>query len=132
MCFWGLGISVVSASFQKSNIGWPQQPPLERVQYISEKNEFLVIHSTKHDLFWSFWWDHQDQEVFLKKNWAVEASEDAEAAKVHEAAKVSKACKITSESFKVIKVLEFNNMRTYFDVLEKIFIDRIMKNPVEF
>ena len=75
------------------------------------------------------------RKFFLKKNWAVEAveaSEDAEAAKVHEAAKVSKACKITTEGFKVIKVLEFNNMRTYFDILEKTFIDRIIKNPVEF
>ena len=63
---------------------------------------------------------------------AVEASEVAEAAKVNKAPEVSKAWKITTEDFKVIQVLEFNNMRTYFDVLEKIFIDRIMKNPVEF
>ena len=30
--FWGLGIWVSSTSFWKSNIGWPQQPPIERVQ----------------------------------------------------------------------------------------------------
>ena len=28
---WGLGIWVSSTSFQKSNIGWPQQPPTEKV-----------------------------------------------------------------------------------------------------
>ena len=38
--FWGLGIWVSSTSFQKSNIGWPQQPPSERVPYISEKLDF--------------------------------------------------------------------------------------------
>ena len=38
--FWGLGIWVSSTSFWKSNIGWPQQPPLERVPYISEKLNF--------------------------------------------------------------------------------------------
>ena len=29
---WGLDILVSSTSFWKSNIGWPQQPPIERVQ----------------------------------------------------------------------------------------------------
>ena len=43
-----------------------------------------------------------------------------------------KLIKGDTEDFNVIKVLEFNKMRTYFDVLEKIFIDRIMRNPVEF
>ena len=56
-----------------------------------------------------------------KKNWenraveAVEASEVAEAAEateVSEAVEVSKAWKITTEDFRVILVLEFNNLRT--------------------
>ena len=39
----GLGIWLSSTSFQKSNIGWPQQPPLhptERVSDISKKSNF--------------------------------------------------------------------------------------------
>ena len=43
---------------------------------------------------------------------AVEASEVAEATEVNEAAVVSKAWKITIEDFRVILVLEFNNLRT--------------------
>ena len=30
--FWDLDIWVSSTSFQKNNIGWPQQPPTEKVQ----------------------------------------------------------------------------------------------------
>ena len=36
----GLLICVLSPSFQKSSIGWPQQPPTERVSDISEKLDF--------------------------------------------------------------------------------------------
>ena len=36
----GFKISFSSTSFQKSNIGWPQQPPAERVSDISEKLDF--------------------------------------------------------------------------------------------
>ena len=45
---------------------------------------------------------------------AVEPNEVTEVAKVNEAAKVSKAWKITFQVLKVIKVLEFNNLRTLF------------------
>ena len=33
----GLPICVSSITFQKSSIGWPQQPPTERVSDVSEK-----------------------------------------------------------------------------------------------
>ena len=33
----GLEICVSSTSFQKNDIGWPQQPPTERVSDMSEK-----------------------------------------------------------------------------------------------
>ena len=36
----GLEICVSSTSFQKNDIGWPQQPPTERVSDISEKFDF--------------------------------------------------------------------------------------------
>ena len=35
-----LPICVSPTSFQKSSIGWPQQPPTERVSNISEKLDF--------------------------------------------------------------------------------------------
>ena len=51
--------------FQNSNIiGWPQQPPAERVQ-ISVKSWILTIHSIKRDQYWSSgcqaWSNHQYQ-----------------------------------------------------------------------
>ena len=36
----GLEICVLSTSFQKNEIGWPQQPPTERVSDISENLNF--------------------------------------------------------------------------------------------
>ena len=36
----GLPICVSSTRFQKSSIGWLQQPPTEMVSYISEKLDF--------------------------------------------------------------------------------------------
>ena len=76
-----------------------------------------MIHSTKKDQYWFFWCqvlsNHQDQE-FLWGNRALEAgkvSEVVEAAEINEAAEVFKALKITTENFRVIKVLEFYNLR---------------------
>ena len=42
----------------------------------------------------------------------IEAIEAVEATEVIEAVEVSKAWKITTEDFRVILVLEFNNLRT--------------------
>ena len=42
----------------------------------------------------------------------MDASEVAEAAEVNEAGEVSKAWKITTEDFRVLFVLEFNNLGT--------------------
>ena len=36
----GLDFCVSSTSFQKSNIGWPQQPPTETMPYINEIFDF--------------------------------------------------------------------------------------------
>ena len=38
----GLDISVSSTRFEKNNMGWPQQPPTEKVPDISEKCDFLI------------------------------------------------------------------------------------------
>ena len=37
---WGYDILISETSFQKSNIDWPQQPPIERVSAISKKLDF--------------------------------------------------------------------------------------------
>ena len=39
-CSQGLPICVSSTSFQKSSIGWPQQPPTDRVSDISKTMDF--------------------------------------------------------------------------------------------
>ena len=72
-------------------------------------------HNKQYWSFWCHWWSNQwDQEVFWENKAveAVEANEVAEAAEVNEAAVISKAWKITIEDFRVILVLEFNNLRT--------------------
>ena len=65
---WGLEIWVSSTSFQKINIGWPQQPPTERVPHISENLDFWWFIPQKKDRYWSFWchwWsNHQDQRLW--------------------------------------------------------------------
>ena len=53
--------------------------------------------------------------MFFWGNWtleAVEANELAEAAEVNEVNEVSKTWKITTEDFRVVYALEFNNLRT--------------------
>ena len=127
---WGLGIWVSSTSFWKSNIGWPQQPPSERVPYSSEKLGFWWSISQKMTSIGYFGAiDDQDQWVFWGNRAfeAVEASEVAEAAKVIEAKKISKGWKTTIEVFKVIQVLEFNSLRTNITLFRKFFFDRIWK-----
>ena len=125
---WGHGIWVLSTSFQKSNIGWPQQPPTETVPYISESSDFWWTIPQKNEQYWSIWchwWsNHQDQDVFRENKAleAVETNEVAEAAEVYEAGVVFKAWEIPIEDFRVILVLEFNNLRTkifQFGVLKK-------------
>ena len=39
-CSQGLPICVSSTGFQKNSIGWPQQPPAERVSDIGEIKDF--------------------------------------------------------------------------------------------
>ena len=108
----GLDIWVLSITFQKSNIDWPQQPPTEKVQK-SVKERFLMIHSTKMEQYWSFrcqgWSNHQNQEV-LWWNRAVEVGEASEVAEVNEAAVVlrpEKSLLRTSESSRFLNFISF-------------------------
>ena len=50
--------------------------------------------------------------MFFEEIEAFETSEVAEAAEINQTAEVSKTWKITTEVFKGIQVLEFNNLRT--------------------
>ena len=96
----------------------PQQPPSERVPYISEKLDFLWSIPQKINSI-GFFGAGDDQTIRIRKffggNWAleaVEAIEVEEVAEVNEAGEVSKTWKITTVDFRVFQVLEFNHFRT--------------------
>ena len=109
----GWDIWVSSICFKKSNTSRPQQPPTERVSYISEKWNFddpfhkkgpiLVIlvpgmihpsGSGSYMVKWGCWghWDHQGC-------WGCWG---------HWGCRGSKAWKITTEGFRLIQVLELS------------------------
>ena len=108
----------------------PQQPPSERVPYISEKLDFWWSIPQKITNI-GYFGASDDQIIGIRKfflgNWAleaVEASEVSEAAEVNEAGEVSKAWKSTTVDFRIFQVLEFNNFRanmTLFWFFEKKF-----------
>jgi hypothetical protein len=103
---WGYDILTFVTIFQKSNIGWPQQPPTERVSDISKKTGFLMIHSLKRDQYWSFWYqgwsDHQVQEVL----WWNEAVEVIEATEVVEAVEVIEAAEVLRPGKSLLRISE--------------------------
>ena len=113
VAFWGLEICVSSTSFQKKSIGWPQQPPTERLSDISWKLDFWWSIPQKINSI-GYFGASDDQTIrisFFWGNWgleAVEASEVAAVAEVNEAGEDSKALKITTEDFKVIQPFEFS------------------------
>ena len=130
---WGLEIWVSSTSFQKSNIGWPQQPPTEIV-LISVKNWIFddpfhkkgpvlvilvpgMIQPSGSVIFLMKWgcrghWGH----------WGCWGCWG------HWGCRGSKAWKITTEDFRVIQVLEFSFILMFW---KKKKNDRIMKYHVE-
>ena len=83
----------------------PQQPPSERVPYISEKLDFWWSIPQKITNI-GYFGASDDQIIGIRKfvlgNWALEA---VEASEVAEAAEVN-------EDFRVFQVIEFNNLRT--------------------
>ena len=130
----GLGFWVLSTSFQKSNIGWPQQPPTEKVPIsvkiwifddtFYKKGPVLVIlvpgiiepsGSVNFLMKWGFWgrwgqwgcwgfWGHWG-------HWG------------------SKAWKMTTEDFRVNQVLELSFILMFWNI---IYFRSIMKYHVEF
>jgi hypothetical protein len=117
-------IWVSSKKDQKCHIGWPQQPPTEKVPKLSEKLDFwwsIPQNRTSIGHFGAR--DDQTiqvQEVFWG-NWAVEASVVAEAAEVNEAWKITRRT-----SYLSVQVLELNNLSSnitlfWFFEKKKIF-----------
>ena len=106
----------------------PQQPPSEKVPYISEKLDFWWSIPQKITNI-GYFGASDDQIIGIRKffwgNWAleaVEANEVSEAAEVNEAGEVSKAWKSTTVDFRIFQLLEFNNFRanmTLFWFFEK-------------
>ena len=100
----GLDIWVLSISFQKSCIGWPQQPLTERISDISEKL--------------GFWWSipKKGESLVILVPGKIQPSGSViflwnEAGKVNETMEVVEACrvKITTEDFRCEKmILEFS------------------------
>ena len=120
----------------------PQQPPSERVPYISEKLDFWWSIPQKITNI-GYFGASDDQIIGIRKfflgNWAleaVEANEVSEAAEVNEAGEVSKAWKSTTVDFRIFQVLEFNNFRanmTLFWFFEKkIFLTESWKLMLKF
>ena len=83
----GWEIWVSSTSFQKSNIGWPQQPPTERVSDISENWSFDDLFHKKGLMLIIrvLGVIQQSWSAFFWQNKAVEATEAVEAVEAIEA-----------------------------------------------
>ena len=138
---WGLGIWEKSTSFWKSSIGWPQQPPSERVPYISEKLDF--------------WWSIPQKMISIGHFGAIDVQtiriricfEEIglqrllrplrlqrlpRSMRLQRFLRTGKAPIRSSRSFRFLNSLIWELISLYFDVLEKKFFDRIMKTYVEF
>ena len=130
----GWEIWVSSTSFQKSNIGWPQQPSTERVSVISKnwifddlfqkKGMILIvwvlgmIQSSGSAIFLTEWgcWGHCG-------HWGCWGCRG------HWGCRGFKVLKIITDDLTVIQVLEFSFILIFW---KQIFFGRIMKYHVDF
>ena len=148
---WVWGIWVLSTSFQKSNIGWPQQPPKERVTNISGKLDFCRSIS-KNRTNIGYFGARNVQTITTKKFFEkiglwrlvrpvrlkrlVRPVRLKRLLRSMRLQRFLRPKKITSEYFSVIQVHELNNLRTNINLFwiferKKIF-DRIMKITLNF
>ena len=133
----GFTIWVLSTSFQKSSIGWPQQPPTEKVPDISKKLDFWCIQYPFHKkgqvlvilvprmiqpsgsvnflMKWGCWghWGH----------WGCWGCRG------HWGCRGSKALKITADDFRATQDLEFSFTLMFWN---KIYLGKILKYHIEF
>ena len=122
----GLLICVSSTSFEKSSIGWPQQPLTERVSDISEKLDFWWSIPQKRTIIGHFGARNnptQDQNFFWWNEAVkvIEATEVVEAEEVIEAAKVlrpGKSLLMTAESSRFLNSALFWNFENKYFLLE--------------
>ena len=137
----GLDIWVLSIYFEKSNIGWPQQPLTERLPSISKNLDFWWFNPQKGASIGHFCASGDEIIKIRKFFWGkrafevIEAIEVSKAAEVNEAAYLSEARKITNEFFRVSQVLEFNNLMTnipLFWCLKTRIVGRIIKYQAKF
>ena len=130
----GVDIWVSSTSFQKSNIGRPQQPPKGRVPDISKKLDFwwsipqkgLVL------IIWVLGMIQPSGSVIFLMKWGCRGHWGhwgCWGCRGHWGYKGSKAWKITSDDCRVIQVSEFSFILMFWKL---IFFVRIMKYRVEF
>ena len=139
---WVWGIWVLSTSFQKSNIGWPQQPLKERVTNISGKLDFCRSIS-KNRTNIGYFGARNVQTITTKKFFEkiglwrlVRPVRLKRLLRSMRLQRFLRPKKITSEYFSVIQVHELNNLRTNINLFwiferKKIF-DRIMKITLNF
>ena len=129
----GLGIWVSSTSFQKSNIGWPQQPPTEKLlisvkiwifdDTFYKKGPVLVILVPG--------MIQPSGLVFILMEWGCKCHwghRGRWGCRGHWGCWGSKVQKITTEDFRVIQVLELSFI---FMFRKKTFFGRIMKYHIE-
>ena len=112
----GLGIWVSSTSFQKSNIGWPQQPLTEKVL-----NFNMIFHDPTKKLFFS---KHQNKAEFKNLDDTEVLSSDfpdlrTSAASFHQN-------KITDSDGWIISGTKMTNNSLYWS----LFVEWIIKNPI--
>ena len=130
----GLHICVSSTSFQKNDIGWPQQPPTERVSDISKnwifddpfhkKGQVLVV--------WVLGMIKPQGSINFMSKWGCRGHWGhwgCWGQWGHWGCRGFKAWKITTDDFRVIQELELSFIFMFW---KQVFLARIMKYHFEF
>ena len=130
----GWEIWVSSTSFQKSNIGWPQQPPTERVSDISKNWIFDDLFHKKGLILivWVLGMIQPSGSAFFLTKWGCWGHWGhwgCWSCRGHWGCRGFKAWKISTDDLTVIQVLKFS---FFFMFWKQIFFGRIMKYHVDF
>ena len=130
---WGLDILVSSTSFWKSNIGWPQQPPIERVQISVKIWIFDDPFHKKGPLLVTFLPGsiQPSGAVICLMKWGCKGHwghGGCWGCRGHWGCRGSKVWKITTEDFRVIQVLEFSFILIFWKNIFLVELWNIMLN----
>ena len=132
--FGGLHICVLSTSFQRNDIGWPQQP-LQEEDQISVKNWIFddLFHKKRLVLvIWVLGTIKSSWSVFFLMEWGCWGHWSHWGCWGHWGhcgCRSFKAWKITNEDFRVIHAFEFSFILMFW---KKVFLGRNIKDHVEF